>query len=155
RYDEADLDLSHVPADNVTEVTNSAGGKTTTYLVPTSFVPLVQPLRDLGVPENLVRTIEEPLRRIVDMGYSRKDPKPLDPGKSDATEPAATPDSAADDTKPAKPRHRAQAASDTKPTKPGRRHRRRRFGVSATLANEVSHDDRPRHRIGVRGSSAG
>ena len=158
RYDEADLDLSHVPADNITEVTNSAGGKTTTYLVPTSFVPLVQPLRDLGVPENLVRTIEEPLRRIVDMGYSRNDPKPVDPAKSDATEPAATPDSAADDTKPAKPRHRAdraQAASDTKPTKPERRHRRDRSRVSATLATEVSHDDRPRHRIGVRGSSAG
>ena len=71
-YDEADLDVSHVPAKNVTTVLNSLGGKTTTYLVPTDKLPLVQPLRDLHVPEGIVTKIEKPLKRIVDAGYDGK-----------------------------------------------------------------------------------
>jgi len=69
------LDLSMVPAANITTTTNALGGRTTTYLIPTAKLPLVQPLRDIGVPEEIVAAIEAPLRAIVDAGYSRADPR--------------------------------------------------------------------------------
>lgn len=69
------LDLSVVPASNVSTTTNSLGGITTTYLIPTQRLPLVQPLRDIGVPEPIVTAIEQPLKTIVDAGYARNDVK--------------------------------------------------------------------------------
>jgi PE-PPE domain len=120
RYDQADLDLSHVPAKNVTETTNSAGGKTTTYLVPTKRLPLLQPLRDLGIPEQIVARIEHPLRRIVDLGYSRNDAKPATTKPADATKPAAD-------------------------AKPERKHPRVRSSVRATPGIEAAHGGKPRH----------
>lgn len=68
------LDLTAVPERNITATTNSLGGRTTTYLVPTEKLPLVAPLRDIGVPEPLVAALEKPLRSIVDAGYARNDP---------------------------------------------------------------------------------
>lgn len=68
------LDLTAVPEQNISTVTNSLGGRTTTYVIPTERLPLVQPLRDIGVPESAVATLEVPLRRIVDAGYARNDP---------------------------------------------------------------------------------
>lgn len=52
--------------------TNTKGGTTTTYLVPTKNLPLTQPLRDLGVD---TKVIDKPLRAIVDAGYKRNDHK--------------------------------------------------------------------------------
>ena len=68
------LDLAAVPEQNITTVTNSLGGRTTTYVIPTARLPLIQPLRDIGVPEPVVAALEVPLRRIVDAGYVRNDP---------------------------------------------------------------------------------
>ena len=68
------LDLTVVPERNVTMVTNALGGNTTTYVVPTGRLPLLAPLRDIGVPEPLVAALETPLRRVVDAGYARNDP---------------------------------------------------------------------------------
>jgi hypothetical protein len=74
RYGElGPIDLSTIPPKDITETVNSAGGKTTTYLAPTDKLPLVQVLRDLGVPEPIVKSIEQPLKQIVDAGYSRND----------------------------------------------------------------------------------
>lgn len=81
--EEASLDA--VPLENITETTNSLGGKTTSYLVPTNFLPLLQPLRDLGVDERIIADIETPLRGIVDAGYSRNDATPETSGND--TEP--------------------------------------------------------------------
>src|ERR1700754_2644108 len=109
------IDLDAVPAENVTETTNSAGGKTTTYLVPTDKLPLIQPLRDLHVPEPIVAAIERPLKQIVDAGYARNDDAAgaanpaTDEPKADepkAAKPAAD-DANADDAPKPKPRHRA------------------------------------------------
>ncbi|QJD50497.1 hydrolase [Mycobacterium phage Chris] len=97
RYDEADLDPAHVPADHVTTVVNTVGGKTTTYLVPTKFLPLVQPLRDLHVPEPIVAAIEHALRPVVDSGYSRNDAKPAKPVEAPAPRPATQVPAVADD----------------------------------------------------------
>ena len=52
--------------------TNTKGGTTTTYLVPTKNLPLTQPLRDLGVD---TKVIDKPLRAVVDAGYKRNDAK--------------------------------------------------------------------------------
>lgn len=87
------LDLAAVPAANITTVTNGLGATTTTYLIPTAQLPLLQPLRDIGVPEPIVAAIEVPLKAVVDAGYTRHDAKP----------PATQPISG--------PRHRGSASS--------------------------------------------
>ena len=69
------LDLSTVPPANITTSTNSLGGTTTVYLIPTERLPLVQPLRDIGVPEPVVAALEAPLKAMVDAGYVRNDPR--------------------------------------------------------------------------------
>ncbi|ASR85296.1 DNA binding protein [Mycobacterium phage SirPhilip] len=111
RYDEADLDPAHVPAGNVTTVVNSAGGKTTTYLVPTEHLPLLQPLRDLGVHEAIVKAIEAPLKGMVDAGYARNDakaettktPTKTDDDQAAKPETTKTPTKTDDDDQAAKP----------------------------------------------------
>lgn len=60
-------DLSTVPAHNITVKTNSLGGVTTTYFVPSENLPLVELLPFLA-PQ------EAELRKIVDAGYIRNDP---------------------------------------------------------------------------------
>lgn len=67
------LDVSGVPAANITTTVNSLGGHTTRYLLPTAQLPLVQPLRDIGIPESIVAALEQPLKAIVDAGYARND----------------------------------------------------------------------------------
>ena len=62
-------DLSTVPLENITITTNSQGGTTTTYFVPTPQLPLTMPLRQLRVPDRIVDTIDDALRPIIDAGY--------------------------------------------------------------------------------------
>jgi PE-PPE domain len=69
-------DLSEVPKSNITTTTNSLGGTTTRYLVPTPDLPLLQPLRDLGLPTAIVDAINDLLKPVVDAGYSRNDRQP-------------------------------------------------------------------------------
>lgn len=70
-------DLSTVPEKNIVVTENSLGGKTTSYLIPTEKLPLLQPLRDLGFPESFVAALEKVLRPLVDAGYKRNDPVPV------------------------------------------------------------------------------
>lgn len=70
------LDLSAVPDRNVTITTNPLGGRTTTYLIPTPKLPLLQPLRDIGMSEPLVAALEAKVKPIIDAGYVRND-KPV------------------------------------------------------------------------------
>lgn len=67
------LSLAAVPPSNITTTINSLGGRTTRYLIPTEKLPLVQPLRDIGVPEPIVQALEKPLTAMVDAGYARHD----------------------------------------------------------------------------------
>jgi PE-PPE domain len=46
-------------------------GDTTYYLIPTEHLPLLQPLRDLGVPAPFLAAIEPGLKAIVEAGYDR------------------------------------------------------------------------------------
>jgi len=107
------LDISDLPARNVSVATNSLGGQTTSYLIPTERLPLVQPLRDIGVPEPFVAGLEASLKPIVDAGYARHDDPAVDdvslaqsarqshsagagrPGRSPAMRAAAAPKSPA------------------------------------------------------------
>jgi hypothetical protein len=66
--------LDNVPAKDITTTTNSAGGVTTKYLVPTGDLPLLRPLTSMGVPQKVVAALNVVLRPIVDAGYSRNDP---------------------------------------------------------------------------------
>lgn len=68
-------DLSDVPSDNVSTSVNAAGASTITYLVPAPFLPLTQPLRDLGVADHIVDRIDANLKPVIDSGYSRNTAK--------------------------------------------------------------------------------
>jgi hypothetical protein len=82
-------DLSQVPPKNITTTVNSQGGTTTSYLVPTRDLPLLQPLRDWGTPKPVVDAINQLLKPIVDAGYSRNDGSSVAPTTSPP--PASTP----------------------------------------------------------------
>ncbi|QJD50397.1 DNA binding protein [Mycobacterium phage MarkPhew] len=170
RYDEADLDPSHVPADHVTTVVNTVGGKTTTYLVPTKFLPLVQPLRDLHVPEPIVAAIEHALRPVVDAGYSRNDAKPAKPVEAPEPRPASEPAVAApvhavdqDDEPAAKPAKRpaVRLSPIAKPGKAGVEPEAAEHDVEAPAASSPSTDagdaatDAPSPADGPRGAAQG
>jgi len=72
-------------------------GDTTYYLVLTPNLPLLQPLRDLGVPEALVAAIEPGLRRLVELGYDRDTPAGVHaPARLRPPLPPAAPQSSAD-----------------------------------------------------------
>lgn len=47
------------------------GSTTTYYLIPTDKLPILQPLRDAGVPPVLVDSVEPVLRVLIDLGYDR------------------------------------------------------------------------------------
>lgn len=61
----------------VTETTNSAGGTNKRVLVETKELPILKPLRDAGVPEDLVEKIEKPLKRRIDNSYDETRTTPV------------------------------------------------------------------------------
>jgi len=69
-------DLTSVPAQKIAVTTNALGATTTTYLVPSPFLPLTQPLREAGVPTQWVDALDDMLWPVVKAGYSRNDPAP-------------------------------------------------------------------------------
>ena len=62
-----------VPPQNIAVTVNSRGATQTTYFLPTRLLPLTRPLRDLGVPDELVDQLDSVVRPAVDAGYSRND----------------------------------------------------------------------------------
>lgn len=72
-----DPDLSTLTPEST--VTNSLGGTTTYYLVPTETLPLLEPLVQAGVPTKVVSTLNKVLKPLVDAGYDRN---PATVGKS-------------------------------------------------------------------------
>ncbi len=54
--------------------TSDLGGTTTTYMLPSSTVPILKPLQQLGVPTEIVDALNSTLKPIVDAGYSRLTP---------------------------------------------------------------------------------
>jgi len=62
-----------VPPQNIRTTVNSRGAKTTTYLIPEEHLPLVLPLKYLGVPKETLMKLDAVLKPYVDAGYSRND----------------------------------------------------------------------------------
>jgi hypothetical protein len=60
--------------DPATVVQTSPGSDTTYYLIPTRHLPLLEPLRLLGVPAFILDAIEPGLRALVELGYDRSIP---------------------------------------------------------------------------------
>jgi|GEM_PF-2535328 len=67
-------DLAQVPAKDITTTTNALGGVTTTYLVRTADLPLLRPLKSLGVPQDVINVLEKVVKPIIDSAYVRNDP---------------------------------------------------------------------------------
>ncbi len=113
-YDAMMADLSTVPAQNISVKVNSLGGVTTTYLVPTADLPLLRPLRALGVAPEIVDTLEKVLRPIIDSAYDRYIPSTTTgtPGRADAA-PAPAPTA----TRSATARSAVAKAAASQPTK--------------------------------------
>ena len=72
-YDAMFADLDQVPEENITTTVNRKGGTTTTYLIPTADLPLLRPLKNLGVQQNVIDGLEKVLRPIIDSAYIRND----------------------------------------------------------------------------------
>lgn len=67
-----------IPDDAVIDKTvNWAGGTNTDVLIHTPNLPMLQPLRDIGVDSHVVDAIQGSLKPLVDAGYSRNAPKPV------------------------------------------------------------------------------
>ena len=49
-------------------------GKKVTYFIPTTELPLLDPLRSLGVPESVLNIFQPALQVIVEAGYDRSIP---------------------------------------------------------------------------------
>ncbi|MGV0837417.1 PE-PPE domain-containing protein [Mycolicibacterium thermoresistibile] len=49
-------------------------GDTTYYLIKTDRLPLLRPLRELGVPDEFVDALEPYVRHVVELGYDRQTP---------------------------------------------------------------------------------
>jgi PE-PPE domain len=64
------------PSDAVelSSVTDSLGGTITTYMVPSSTLPMLLPLEQIGVPEQIVNDLNSVLQPIVNDGYSALTP---------------------------------------------------------------------------------
>jgi hypothetical protein len=73
-YDAMFADLTQVPEANITTTVSAAGGVTTTYLVPTLDLPLLRPLKAMGVPQGAIDILAAVLRPIIDSAYMRNDP---------------------------------------------------------------------------------
>jgi hypothetical protein len=58
----------------VSSVTDSLGGTTTTYMIPTTTLPMLIPLQHIGVPSPIVNDLNNVLTPIVNEGYSQYDP---------------------------------------------------------------------------------
>ena len=64
------------------EIVMQQTGDTTFYLVPTTELPLLDPLLDVGVPESVLNIVQPALQVIVEAGYDRAvpfgDPTPFE-----------------------------------------------------------------------------
>ena len=57
-----------------TETVEQVDGDTTFYFIPTTDMPLLDPLRSLGVPESVLNIFQPALQVIVEAGYDRSIP---------------------------------------------------------------------------------
>jgi hypothetical protein len=57
-----------------TEIVKQVDGDTTYYFIPTTELPLLDPLRSLGVPEPVLNIFQPALQVIVEAGYDRSIP---------------------------------------------------------------------------------
>ena len=57
-----------------TETVKQVDGDTTFYFIPTTEMPLLDPLRSLGVPESVLNIFQPALQVIVEAGYDRSIP---------------------------------------------------------------------------------
>ena len=57
-----------------TETVKQIDGDTTFYFIPTTELPLLDPLRSLGVPESVLNVFQPALQVIVEAGYDRSIP---------------------------------------------------------------------------------
>ncbi|MGV7674981.1 PE-PPE domain-containing protein [Mycobacterium kansasii] len=58
----------------VSSTTTSLGGAITTYMIPAPTLPMLLPLKDIGVPQPIVDTLNSVLQPIVNDGYSSLTP---------------------------------------------------------------------------------
>lgn len=58
----------------ISSVTSTLGGTTTTYMIPSPTLPMLIPLRQIGVPTPIVDALNSALKPVVDAGYSRLTP---------------------------------------------------------------------------------
>ncbi len=69
-YAAYNIDLSTVPASNVTTTVNALGATTTTYFIPDNgLLPILTLMKNAGVSSNIVNALQPILKPIVDSAY--------------------------------------------------------------------------------------
>ncbi|CAN5416336.1 sulfolipid-1 biosynthesis membrane-anchored acyltransferase Chp1 [soil metagenome] len=77
-------DPANVAPQDISVATNSRGATTTTYFIPSQQLPLIQVLRDAGMPPDVADEAERVLRPMVDRAYGPAPaPAPLLPAVAD------------------------------------------------------------------------
>ncbi|MUM03395.1 hypothetical protein B5P44_00985 [Mycobacterium sp. CBMA 213] len=70
-YAAYDVDLSTLPASDITTTVNSLGATTTTYFIrDNGMLPLLVMMRSAGVPDTIVNALQPVLKPIVDSAYA-------------------------------------------------------------------------------------
>jgi hypothetical protein len=129
-------DISQVPADHITvSEPNSRGGVTTSILIPTPVLPLLQPMLSKGADPDKIAALDAKLRPIVDRAYKRNQTSAATADAVDATEAAQAP--ATEPQKPQKPRRslwkdRKAEAAERRTARQADRRQPQRPAVSST-----------------------
>ena len=65
------VDPDTIPDYDITTTTNKYGATNTTYLIEhTGLLPILTPLKSLGVSQNILDALQGPLKKIIDAGYT-------------------------------------------------------------------------------------
>jgi len=68
--EQSTFDIRNLPTE-YTIVTNSAGGTTTTILIPTQVLPILAPMVNMGASPRAIANMDKLLRPIIDSAYKR------------------------------------------------------------------------------------
>lgn len=126
-------DISQVPADHITvSEPNSRGGVTTSILIPTPVLPLLQPMLSKGADPDRIAALDAKLRPIVDRAYKRNQTTAAAADTVDATDAARTPATDRQEQRRSRWKDRQAEAAERRTARQADRRQPQRPAVSST-----------------------
>lgn len=126
-------DISQVPADHITvSEPNSRGGVTTSILIPTPVLPLLQPMLSKGADPDRIAALDAKLRPIVDRAYKRNQTTAATADAVDTTEAAQAPATDRQEQRRSRWKDRQAGAAERRTTRQADRRQPQRPAASST-----------------------